>query len=113
MPILVNTTASPGTLIHTSQPNDQDFIWLWISNNIFVPYTKVIGVQLLRGTAGLGYQKDALITVPLNSRTLVDNGILITGGLELRAHIVPDITTAPEDAFAIINGYVHRRSDNS
>lgn len=103
-------TAQPGTLIHKSEPNDQDFVWLWVSNNIFVPYTKTICIQLLRGTPAIGYKKDALLTVPLNTRTLVDNGILITGGVELRAYLVPEVTTAPAGAFAIVNGYVHRRS---
>lgn len=111
MPITIDSTTAPGVLIHKSEVSDQDFVWLWVSNNIFVPYTKTICIQLMRGTSTLGYKKDALLTVPLNTRTLVDNGILIAGGVELRAYIVPEVTTAPAEAFAIINGYAHRRSD--
>lgn len=110
MPIAITATSAPGTLIHTSPVGDQDFVWLWTSVSTFVPYTKVLCVQLMRGNSTVGYEKDAFLTMPLNSRTLVDNGILITGGVELRAYIVTELSTAPVDALPIITGYVHRRT---
>jgi hypothetical protein len=108
LPIPITTTASPGTLIHTASLTEKDFVWLYLSLDVYKPYLdEPVLVKLIKGTAALGYTTDSVIRINSGQKTPVETGLLLTGGLELRVFNYNN--TVPLDYTVIATGYIHRR----
>jgi len=105
-PILINTTASPGVLIHQSI-SEADFIYLWLSLTTPVSYTDYIYVILTKGAPGIGYGIDSVIYVPPGKKIQVESGVLLTQSLSLHASISTSSSLTNVNVAA--SGYVHRR----
>lgn len=108
IPITVNSTSAPGTLIHTTT-NELDSIWLWAGHSLDTPYTETLYVQILKGNGTLGYTPDALIKLPAGKKVLIENGIILTGNAEFRMYIDTLQSTATTIPDILVTGYVHRR----
>lgn len=109
-PIIINTTASPGVLIHRSG-NSLDFVWLWLTLNDYISYLDQVYVTLIKGDSVSGYVIDgAAYCIPSTEKRSIEIGIPISNQCELRAYI-----NAPESSIDNIpvaaTGYVHRRID--
>ena len=117
-PILITSTDSPGTLIHTSSTS-MDFVWLWAGLNTFTNYTDAIYLTLIKGDGDSGYVIDGQSYLLNNvNKTPIEVGIPISNGCELRAYVSRDDSTTPftdqggifiSDIPIAISGYVHRR----
>lgn len=96
-PISIDTSATPGTLIHTADATDLDEVWLWAAN------TDASQVQLTIEFGGVAAPDD-IIEVGIGAGTgliLVIPGWILTGGLIVRAF------AATADVINI-GGYVNR-----
>lgn len=106
-PITVTATTSPGTLIHQTT-TESDSIWLWANVSDAFAYTKAVYIHLVKGTELGGYTNE-LIKLPSGRKFLIENGIIITGNIELRAYIDSTLTTVLPTPEVLFTGYVHRR----
>jgi hypothetical protein len=105
-PIVLNTEA-PGVLIHHTN-TEMDSIWLWANVASPIPYTKSVYIKLVKGTALGGYTEE-LIEVPPARKFLIENGLILTGNVDLLAYIDDTISTVDPLPEVLITGYVHRR----
>lgn len=101
------TATAPGVLIHRTT-NEMDSIWLWANVASPVPYTKSVYIKLVKGTDAGGYEEE-LIEVPPARKFLIENGLILTGNVDLLAYIDGTISTVDPLPEVLITGYVHRR----
>jgi hypothetical protein len=109
-PIIINTSISPGVLIHRSG-NSLDFVWLWLTLNGYASYLDSVYVTILKGDITSGYVIDgAAYRITSNEKQPIEIGIPISNQCELRAYINASETSL-EGIDVSATGYVHRRID--
>ena len=107
LPINISqATAVPGQLVHIASGAADDYVWLWLSNTGDL----TAEVRLYKGTNINGYSLDSTITIaPKSGKALVEPGILLTGGIELRAYVL--LAGDSQRPVVIASGHVYRRVD--
>lgn len=106
VPILINAAATPGTLIHKSTTEADDYVWAWACN------TGELAAELMlfKGEPVLGYILDSIIYIPPKSgKLLIEPGILITGDIELRGYVSLSSNNVRQPVY--VSGHIHRRVD--
>lgn len=95
--IKIAQTATPGDLLHASHATDLDELWAWVVNSSATP------VKITFEYGGVASPDDHIeVTIPAESGLLlVVPGLLLTGGLNLRAF-------AATTNVLIVYGYVNR-----
>lgn len=104
-PIIVSTTTSPGTLIHTTT-TELDAIWLSVSMNDVVAYTDAVYIRVIKGVSG-NYVQSGVFKLLNNKKTPIETGLIITSNVEYRIYI--DASASSVTPNLAVEGYVHRR----
>lgn len=106
LPLLINAPSTPGTLVHKSSSEADDYVWIWASNTGEL----AAEIRLYKGESILGYTLDCSIIIPPKSgKVLIEPGILITGGVEIRGYVVISSNNVRQPVY--FSGHVHRRVD--
>lgn len=108
-PIIITTTASPGTLIHKSG-TALDFVWLWFSLNDYANYLSPVYLTIIKGVAGNYVMDGATYKIKAGSKQEVEIGIPISSLCEIRAFINTEHSSVIDIPVAA-SGYIHRRID--
>ena len=102
IPITVTqyTTTTPGTLIHKSSANSDDYVWVWAANT----HTQAVTITVYKGSAS-NFDVDNIMTLqPRDNKILIEPGILLNDELEIR--IVASVAQVVK-----ASGFVHRRTE--
>jgi hypothetical protein len=103
IPITVtqHTMSTPGTVIHKSSFNLDDYVWVWAANT----HTQAVTITVYKGSTSEGFGIDNIITLqPRDNKILIEPGILLKDGLEIR--IVASVAEVVK-----ASGFVHRRTE--
>jgi hypothetical protein len=103
IPITVtqHTVSTPGTIIHKSSFNSDDYVWVWAANT----HTQAVTITVYKGSISEGFDVDNIMTLqPRDNKILIEPGILLKDGLEIR--IVASVAEVVK-----ASGFVHRRTE--
>ena len=99
-PIQVNQTSSPGSVVHTTEEDSVDEVWIWASNSGSSAETLTIQFG---GTS----DSDSIVIVDIQEKTglvLLVPGIPLTGGNSVRVF-------SSSAADILVSGFVNRISE--
>lgn len=103
IPITVTnySTQTPGTLIHKSSFNSDDYVWVWAVNT----HTQAVTITVYKGSTDEGFEVDNIMSLqPRDNKILIEPGILLKDGVEIR--IVASVAQVVK-----ASGFVHRRTE--